>query len=196
MALSQNALLLTSIGLRACIESVCNHLGLPKSNLQKRIDGLFKAGHVSAGDKKLLHAIRFLGNDAAHDIKQPTPEDIRIALDIIEHLLNSVFILGHKAANLETVVESYSDFVEVLKMCVSRNKSENAMDLRTIIGKQLRQIAELKPFEIQLSKEIDNGTISFLTKEPLSTKDEKDPLYRVDTNYSYIPAVLNDSYPF
>jgi len=70
-ALSERATVLASIGLRACIEAVCNDLKLSGANLEKRIDSLYKAGHVSNGDRKRLHAIRFLGNDAVHEIKEP-----------------------------------------------------------------------------------------------------------------------------
>lgn len=70
-ALSEKAYVLASIGLRACIEAVCNHLKVSGTNLEKRIDQLFKAGHVSNGDKRRLHAIRFLGNDAAHEVREP-----------------------------------------------------------------------------------------------------------------------------
>jgi hypothetical protein len=37
-ALGEQALVLTSISLRACIEATCNELGLSASNLEKRIE--------------------------------------------------------------------------------------------------------------------------------------------------------------
>jgi hypothetical protein len=115
-ALADHSYVLASIGLRACIEAVCNQLDVSGSGLEKRIDQLFKAGHVSSGDKRRLHAIRFLGNDAAHEIKEPKESDIRIALDIVEHLLNSVFILEKKAKSLDTVAEDYQDFIKLLSV--------------------------------------------------------------------------------
>ena len=81
----EKASVLASIGLRGTIEAVCNNLDIPKGNLEKRIDQLFKRGFVSSTDKNRLHAIRFLGNDAAHEIKEPKKSEMKIALDIINH---------------------------------------------------------------------------------------------------------------
>lgn len=110
-AYSEHAFVLASIGLRATIEAVCNQLNLTGSSLEKRIDQLYKGGYVSNGDKKLLHAIRFLGNDAAHEIKEPKESELRVALEIVEHLLNSVFILEKKAKSLDIVIETYIEFL-------------------------------------------------------------------------------------
>ncbi len=163
-ALSEHANVLASIGLRACIEAVCNHLEISGSNLERRIDQLYKAGHVSNGDKKRLHAIRFLGNDAAHEIKEPTTFDIRIALEIVEHLLNTVFILEKRARRLETVAETYDDFVKLLETCVERSETTNAANLLGLLGKQRRLVGQkLDDFETQLKQEIVDGKVAFLT---------------------------------
>ena len=55
----------------------------------------------SAQQAGTLHEIRFLGNDAAHDLDQPSTKSVAIALDIVEHLLEQVCrILG--LAKVET----------------------------------------------------------------------------------------------
>lgn len=184
-ALSQHANVLASVGLRACIEAVCNHLDISGTNLQRRIDQLFKAGHVSNGDKKRLHAIRFLGNDAAHEIKQPKSEDIRIALEIVEHLLNTVFILENRAKDLETVAENYAEFLKLLESCASKHKTGTAINLVGLLGKQRRLIStSLEPFEVQLITEMDAGSIKFLKKGSLQADGEKSiQLYDVDLEY-------------
>lgn len=195
-ALSQNANVLASIGLRACIEAVCNHLEISGTNLQKRIDQLFKAGHVSNGDKKRLHAIRFLGNDAAHEIKQPQFMEIRIALEIVEHLLNTLFILEHKASTLETVAENYQDFVKLLESCAARHKSGNSINLLGLLGKQRRLISvSIEPFETQLISEIDAGTLIFLTKATAVAENEKD-IQLYDVNIQYFNDRFDDEIPF
>lgn len=38
-----------------------------------------------------------MGNDAAHDIKKPKDESLSVALQIVEHLIASVYILENKA---------------------------------------------------------------------------------------------------
>ncbi|NBB32968.1 DUF4145 domain-containing protein [Pseudomonas sp. BC115LW] len=192
-ALSQNANVLASIGLRACIEAVCNSLDISGSNLQRRIDQLFKAGYVSNGDKKRLHAIRFLGNDAAHEIKQPKSLDIMIALEIVEHLLNTVFILEQRASGLETIAESYDDFIKLLKNCASEHKSGTSINLLGLLGPRRRLIAaSLDTFEMQLLSEIEAGDLIFLKKASTQNAEEiKVQLYDVDQN-----ALWDEDIPF
>ena len=198
-ALSHNANVLASIGLRACIEAVCNHLEISGTNLQRRIDQLFKAGHVSSGDKKRLHAIRFLGNDAAHEIKQPAFGEIRIALEIVEHLLNTLFILENKASTLETIAETYQDFIKLLETCAAKHKSGNAINLSGLLGRSKRLIsANIEQLESQLIAELDSGQITFLSKAASVTENEKDiQLYEVNTEYFNDPFYqFDDDIPF
>lgn len=194
-ALGQQSTVLGSIGLRACIEAVCNHLDISGTNLQRRIDQLFKGGYVSNGDKKRLHAIRFLGNDAAHEIKQPKVLDIRIALEIVEHLLNTVFILESRAAGLETVAENYTDFMKLLERCASEHKSGTSINLLGLLGKRRRLIAvSLETFEAQLMSDIDNGKVGFLKKSPTQIVEEREiQFYEVEAEYF---AQDDDEIPF
>lgn len=184
-ALGQNANVLASIGLRATIEAVCNNLTVSGTNLQKRIDSLFRAGYVSSGDKRRLHAIRFLGNDAAHEIKQPQKTDILIALEIVEHLLNTVFILESRAKGLETVVEDYPEFLKLLEKCAHKHKDGNAINLLGLLGKQRRLIAvNLDVFETQLLEQLDGDEIPFLLKATSQTDGGKViNMYQVNPEY-------------
>lgn len=45
-----------------------------------------------------LNRVRALGNDAAHEVKKHTPEQLTITLNIIEHLLDEIYILPAKTA--------------------------------------------------------------------------------------------------
>lgn len=154
-ALSEKALVLASIGLRATIEATCNHLDLSGSSLERRIDQLFKGGYVSNGDKKRLHAIRFLGNDAAHEIKEPKDSEILIALEIVEHMLSSVFILPRRAKSLETQIDNYSDFVPLIHSCTKVYSGDKAISLSGLMGRQRRQVGQLlDDFETKLKADI------------------------------------------
>jgi hypothetical protein len=163
-AYSEKALILAGIGLRATVEAVCNQLKISGSSLEKRIDQLHKGGYVSNGDKKRLHAIRFLGNDAAHDIKEPKESELRIALAIIEHLLNSVFILESKAKALETVIETYEEFLPAVAMCAKQHSGDQAVSLPTLLDRKRRLIGQnLDIFESKLKADILSGEIPYLT---------------------------------
>ena len=162
-ALGEQAHVLASIGLRACIEATCNELNLSAASLEKRIDQLYKAGHVSNADKKRLHAIRFLGNDAAHEIKEPNQTDIRVALEIVEHLLNTVFILERKASRLDLVAETYDEFLKLLKTCIEKYDSDNAVSLGGLLGGRRRLVGtQIDAFEVQLKDDISAARLPFI----------------------------------
>lgn len=192
-ALSEKAYVLASIGLRATIEAVCNQLELSGTNLEKRIDQLCKAGHVSNGDKRRLHAIRFLGNDAAHEIKEPRAGDLRIALEIVEHLLNTVFILERRAQSLETVAETYSDFIKVIQECAAKYEGTNAINLLGLLGRQKRLIGQgLDNFETELKANIMSGNVPFLALGQTQEIGGKEvQLYEVNRL-----AAVDDGIPF
>lgn len=162
-AYAGDALILAGIGLRATIEAVCNHLDISGSSLEKRIDQLAKAGHISSNDRGRLHAIRFLGNDAAHEIRQPKRHELRIALEIIEHLINSVFILGARAKNLDVTVETYETFLSLLEDCLRKLKSDQPLSLVGILGRGKRRVgALLDAFELKLVEDIKLEKIGYL----------------------------------
>jgi len=92
-AVQAQALTLAGLGLRGTIEAVCNDKGVSGRDLEKRITKMAALGIISKSDADRLHAIRFLGNDAAHDIKKPEKDQISVALKIINHLIQSVYIL-------------------------------------------------------------------------------------------------------
>lgn len=92
-ALNQNAFILAAIGLRAIIESVCVEQKTPGSNLEKRIDELSNSGLLSKKQAEFLHAHRFMGNAAAHEMIAPKAADLIAALDIAETLLKTIYIL-------------------------------------------------------------------------------------------------------
>lgn len=173
-ALGEQANILASIGLRACVEAVCNHLKISGSSLDKRIDSLFKAGHVSNTDKRRLHAIRFLGNDAAHEIREPEERDLLIALDIVDHLLNSVFILERRARRLETVIETYEEFMKLVVQMARAYEEQADFTLLGLLGRQKRQVPQnLEQYESQLQGEIDNAAIEFISKTRQEQQGQK-----------------------
>lgn len=174
-ACSDEAYILASVGLRATIEATCNHLGISGNSLERRIDLLFKAGHVSNGDKRRLHAIRFLGNDAAHEILEPKRSELIVALEIVEHLLKSVFILEKKAKRLETVVETYDEFLKVLEASVKGQKPEELMAIANILGRKRRLVAQnLGAFEAKLADDLKSDKVGWLKLDRTEKIDGRD----------------------
>ncbi len=96
-SLQEEAFILASMGLRACVEAVCCDLDIRGRNLEQKINKLAAEGHVSKKNAMRLGNIRFMGNDASQKIVGLGKKDIEIALQIVEHLLLTVYILPHKA---------------------------------------------------------------------------------------------------
>jgi hypothetical protein len=111
-AFSQQLLTLAGAGVRLVIEGVCKErqirdgglyddkgilrttkAGKPlrSSKLEGKINALAELELISKTQAATLHQIRFLGNDSAHELYQPTLEELNVALDIVEHLLEQVY---------------------------------------------------------------------------------------------------------
>ena len=93
-ALKSNLPLLAAAGLRAVIESICNDQKIPNENVKliDKIDLLAKEGIISTREAKRLHPIRFLGNDAIHEIKTPAKNQLYILLNVVNNLMFNLFI--------------------------------------------------------------------------------------------------------
>lgn len=193
-AIGFEALLLGSIGLRACVEAVCNHLKISGNNLQRRIDQLQKQGHISDSDRKRLHAIRFMGNDAAHEIREPKYGELIVALEIVEHLLNSLFVLTKKAKDLDTTIENYDEFVELVKKCARQYDQSATMTLLGLIGKRRRLLSkDISEFEPQLTQDVKDEKLPFLSLVDASENSEGLPqgqLYQVTKPLSGFRAFM------
>ena len=92
-ALNSSANILCAIGLRAVIEAICMEQEVKGKNLQDRIEELVRTGLVAKKQAEFLHLHRFLGNTAAHDIEPPEDEGLAAALDSIEIMLKTVYVL-------------------------------------------------------------------------------------------------------
>jgi hypothetical protein len=48
-----------------------------------------------------LHSMRFLGNQALHELEVPQEDDIHLAISVIEDILNIVYDLDYKSTMLK-----------------------------------------------------------------------------------------------
>lgn len=87
---------LTGIGLRALVETVCKEKKATGDNLQKKIDNLVELGILTKTDSDVLHEIRSMGNESAHESKPHPEEQLLLAMEVVEHLLKSVYIIPFK----------------------------------------------------------------------------------------------------
>ena len=99
-ALCNKQPVLAGIGIRALIETICKDKKADGANLEKKIDGLVGLGVLTGDGAKILHSLRILGNQAAHEVTPQSEDTLGIAFDVVEHLLNGVYVLPKVAQKL------------------------------------------------------------------------------------------------
>lgn len=163
-AIREEAGVLAGLGLRGTVEAICSEQQITGKTLEQRISKLATQGLISLRDAKRLHAIRFLGNDAAHEIKPATSNQIRIALRIIEHLISTLYVLDEDArGKLDTVIDDFADFVVLLTKCLKPFKTGDEFPLAKYLGKEVRRIQPgVSHMESQLVAAIASGTFTRL----------------------------------
>jgi len=82
--------------LRALIETICKEKNAEGGNLFKKIDDLVIKQILTPTGCTILHKIRTLGNDAAHEVKPHSDKQLGLAMDVVEHILNDIYILPNK----------------------------------------------------------------------------------------------------
>ncbi|WP_242494569.1 DUF4145 domain-containing protein [Brumimicrobium glaciale] len=186
-AFKADSYILTAGGLRAIIEAICNHLKIKKGNLADRIDLLHNKGHLTLSESKRLHSIRFLGNDALHEIEKPKKDHLYILLDIINHLLANLFINDKKLkGKMDTIVDKYDEYIKLIQNKIEKDMIGKEYTMKDILGKSIRLIPkkDYKKLEDELKKEINVGKIEYISiaKEPDETiyKIVKGPEFAFD----------------
>jgi hypothetical protein len=176
-AFKVGSLLLTAGGFRATIEAVCNHLKIKKSNLEERINLLHNKGYLSLSESKRLHAIRFLGNDALHEMEKPQKEQLDVLLEIINHLLSNLFINDKiLQGKIETIIDQYDEFVQLIQNRIHRKMLNTDVSIDQIIGKSKRLITKsnLESFKKRFISQIKDNSITYL-----QLVDEDTEIFRV-----------------
>ena len=90
--------ILGGMGIWTIVEAVCQDKKVVGRNLEEKIAKLSELGHITPAGAWILHGIRYMGNDAAHEVKAHTKEELANALEVVEHLLTGVYILPALAA--------------------------------------------------------------------------------------------------
>ena len=102
--------ILCTIGIRIILEGICKEKkikggkvlnkngGLRNSKmLDGKISGLIEQRLFSESNKDILDSLRIIGNKAAHEVKSPSKEGLRVAISIIEHTIEHLYELKMKS---------------------------------------------------------------------------------------------------
>jgi len=109
-------------GLRSIIEGICTDQHIKdgpvdvktkdgsikterRKNIEGKIAGLCEKGILTKRNADILHEHRFLGNEALHELTQPSRDELALAIQIIEHTLDHIYELPDKAAELHAQTE-------------------------------------------------------------------------------------------
>jgi len=92
-AFFEESAILAGVGLRMLVEAICLQQKIPGNNLQSQIPKLHAAGLISANEIPILDKLRKIGNISVHEIKGFSIDKLQYALDIINHVLRSIYIL-------------------------------------------------------------------------------------------------------
>ncbi|HDN9004730.1 TPA: DUF4145 domain-containing protein [Aeromonas veronii] len=98
-ALNNDSPVLAGIGLRAMVETVCKEKAAQGNDLYKKINDLQSKQVLTPTGADILHKVRTLGNDAAHEVKPHSPDQLALAMDVVEHMLKDVYILPQLVQN-------------------------------------------------------------------------------------------------
>ena len=183
---------LAGIGLRATIEAICNHENIQGRDLNTRINRLVTNGFISKDEASKLHAIRFIGNDAAHEIKAPIKNQIIIALKIIEHIIYTKYAKQDEINKyLELPINTYNDFKNLLNKKITHGLINSTFTLQSIIGKDKRRFSEedLSNYIKQYESDIQSGLITIIEdvtaeiqKSSTGIKTNEQRIYRKKNN--------------
>ncbi len=101
--------ILCAVGIRMLIEGICLDKGIKdgpvqqkngstirQENLQGKIEGMVESGIITEEHATTLHELRFLGNEAVHELKVPSFDELQIVIEIVEHTLESLYELTNK----------------------------------------------------------------------------------------------------
>jgi len=157
--------ILAGVAFRAVIEAICLEKEIPGSNLEKKINNLVRQKLITEKEANRLHSIRFIGNDSVHEMKVPHEKNLKMVLNIIEHLLNNIYLIDYDTEDvLETVIDKFPEFERLLNLCIRKFSSGDEIPLAKILNKNVRRFnGKINEFEIELIEKINNNHYTHLS---------------------------------
>jgi len=157
--------LLAGVGFRAVIEAICLDKNIKGRNLEIQINNLAKEGLITKKECERLHSIRFLGNDSIHEMKVPETKQLKVVINIVEHLLKNIYLIDLEVdSTLEKPLDNFKDFKKLLMKKMKEYNEGDELPLVQFLGKDVRRVKDnFVQFERDLVVEINSGTFSKLT---------------------------------
>ena len=74
-----------------------------RKTLEGKISGLGEKGILTKKNAVFLNEHRFLGNEAVHELNQPSTEELALAIEIMEHTLDALYEMPDRADELRRI---------------------------------------------------------------------------------------------
>jgi hypothetical protein len=100
-AYNNDLFLLAGAGTRALIESICISKKIEESNIYKKIKMAGEKKVFSKSMVETLLTLKGIGNKGLHQAHIPTQKEIKVAIEIIESVLQSVYVDKHQVKILK-----------------------------------------------------------------------------------------------
>ena len=148
--------------------------------METKINNLCKKGIITKCDRDRLHSIRFMGNDSVHSIKEPDKRQILLVLDIVNNMLNGIYVLSKECNDLlEGPITKFDEFIELLEDGLKTRNIGEIDILSNLLPPSRRLINEDRlTFEKQLKEAIKNGKFAKLELCPPPIKG-KNQQYKI-----------------
>lgn len=118
---NNDSLTLCAAGLRAMVEGICATQGIVdgpltvpakgggtkvirQENLEGKIAGMHEKGILTQASTQTLHDHRYLGNEAVHELARPSQDELKLAIEIVEHMLEQIYEIPQKALELKQYI--------------------------------------------------------------------------------------------
>jgi hypothetical protein len=138
-AVNDGCFTLAAAGMRIVVEAICQRYGCKGQDLQQKISRLKRNSPLSACEANALHTHRVFGNEAVHKMQTPSGEEIVEALEVLEHVLKTLYELPHRTKKLTRMHDArlQCDVVAINAVPVRDQKDEPAAAPETV---QLRNL--------------------------------------------------------
>lgn len=181
-ALNNGSLLLASIGFRATVEALCIENGIEKGTLIGKIDKLRDKGIITAADCDRLHEARFMGNESAHEILRPDREHVLIVLEVINNILNNLYIINKKFKEIiEYRFKDYEEFQSLIEKGIEElSKGDEGTVYMFLPEDRKYRKTDLDSFEKEMQQRITEGKFTKLSIIPKPANSKYRQSYRIE----------------
>jgi hypothetical protein len=101
-ALDNDLRMLSAIGIRTAYDIASELLGIDgQMTFDKKLDALVRSGRIGMADKNRLEMVVDAGSASAHRGWRPTPNDLGIMMDVLEHFVHQSFVAPAQSAKLD-----------------------------------------------------------------------------------------------